>query len=167
MTTSTTATTLSNVASAAGNIPAESGNVSSENLEIFFSNIDGFISKRSFFLNSDLALKFGIYIFQESNITEHHSGYDDWSLARLNCIQLTKAKQAPFHRGMLLGWTDGISVARFDHRVRCPFEISCVRVCVDSGSLTMVYGRLRRPWRLSPSFLDRRTLWVSGLGLVL
>ena len=73
-------------------------------MSIYFNNINGFISKRSLFLNSSIAKDYDIVILQETNVSEEHVKFDDFSLVGKLGRHFFTVNNEKFCRGSLIAW---------------------------------------------------------------
>ena len=100
-------------------------------IQIFFNNIQGFGNKRSYFIQSELAERFNLYIFQEARIkkndlTKYRS---DLGSTGLESIVLAYDTPKTYIRGTLLAYNgQDIIVEECANLADQNFEISAIRV---------------------------------------
>ena len=111
------------------------------NISFWFNNADGMITNRSVFILSGLLLRHDVFIVQETNATERHVLFDDFTAAGMEGRSLTLVDNACFKRGMLLVWNPKtVSCMPLELEVTKHFEIAGFRVESALDSLTVITG---------------------------
>ena len=75
-------------------------------IQIYFNNVQGFGSKRSYFIQSELAERFNLYIFQETKIKDNEFAKykSDQGSTGLESILLAYDTPNTYIRGTLLAY---------------------------------------------------------------